>query len=142
MRALWSISPHLERSFADKLGRISHYDRLGIDVRRDDRSRADQGRVSDLDARSDEYPRGDPAFTRDPNRSADERERHVAVIMRAGAKIGFLRYDGMRSDRYIRNGIERHVVADPDVVAHCQIPGISHAHARADENIFSDLRAK
>src|SRR4051812_24471459 len=48
----------------------------------------------------------------------------------------------MRSDRYFRNGIKMHIIANPDVVPHRQIPGVSYTHARTDENAFSDLRTK
>src|SRR3954451_14702148 len=48
----------------------------------------------------------------------------------------------MRSNRYFRDGIKSHVVTNPDVVAHRQIPGVSYAHTRTNENAFPDLCAE
>src|SRR5687768_12461516 len=100
VRATTMIVQPASRPFAcRKTWRDSPHDRLCLDIGRDDRSGADHGRMPDVEARADENPRGDPAFIGDPDRGADERERYVAVVMRAGAQMGFLRNDGMRADR-------------------------------------------
>src|SRR4051794_5388824 len=73
------------------------HNRFGVDVAGHDRSRADRGRMSDVNASSNGDARSNPALTSDPDSSANEQELHIAEIMRSGAEIGLLRIDGMRS---------------------------------------------
>jgi hypothetical protein len=61
--------------------------------------------------------------------------------VRAREKVCFLRYNGMRSNRYFVNGIEGHIFANPDLVAHRQIPLVGYPYTQSDENELSDLRA-
>jgi hypothetical protein len=126
----------------NQFGGIASHNGLGINVLHHDRSCPDYGRMSDFDARPDKGSCTNPALTCDPYWSTDESERNVPVIMRARAKVRFLRYNGMRSNRYFGHRIESRIIANPDVVTDRQIPRVRYPYTRSDENVLSDLRAK
>lgn len=86
-------------SSANKFGGISRHNCLRIN--RNDQSCTDHGRMSDFDAVPDKNARSNPALTCNLNWSTDERERHVAVIVRlfAHRQIPEASYAYTRTDK-------------------------------------------
>ena len=125
-----------------RAARIAGANGFRRDVARDDRARADDGFVTDVDSGHDKRARADEGAASDENRRGDQGLRGLRKIVGTRAQIRLLRDGRILADANRSERIGIRAVAEARAVAKLDVPRHRDARALVHERHALDPRAE
>jgi hypothetical protein len=121
---------------------IARNDNARRDVPNNDRTRANDGKISHADVRAHECVGAYPSTPPDRYRALDERQFRSAMVVRSGAEMRSLRDRRLRSDRDPPKTIDLDVVTDRDLILDPKIPWNRDPNRPVNMDLATEMSAK